>query len=420
MNILKKVLLFAVGLLALLAVVGLLLPAQSHVERSVVIDAPAETVFPLVNNLHEFNRWSPWAERDPDTQYRFEGPDNGVGAKLFWSSEQLGDGSQEIVESEPGKRVATALDFGDMGTALAAFTLEPSDDGVKVTWGLDVEHGKNPVDRYMGLMMNMWVGADYEAGLANLQALAESLPPVVTEEIDYQANGVSLKGFLAYNRAIAGKRPGVLVVHEWWGHNDYARRRARQLAALGYTAFALDMYGEGKTAGHPDEAMKMMMDVVNNADIAAARFNAALEVLKNQPMTDAEHIAAIGYCFGGAVVLSMARMGAADLDGVVSFHGGLGGLPPVQPDKMQAKVLVFRGGADPFVSPEQKAAFIQEMQAAGADFEFVEYPGVKHSFTNPEADRFAEMFKLPLKYDAEADANSWKRMQAFLYGIFKS
>lgn len=422
MKILKNVLLFAVGLLALLAVIGLLLPTQSHVERSAVITAPADTVFPLINNFHEFNRWSPWAERDSNTQYRFEGPASGVGAKVIWASDnpQVGAGSQEIVESDPNTRVASVLDFGEMGTAQAAFALEPAGEGVKVTWGFDVEHGKNLVDRYMGLLMNQWVGADYEAGLANLKALAESLPPVVTEEIDYQANGVSLKGFLAYNRAIAGERPGVLVVHEWWGHNDYARRRARELAALGYTAFALDMYGEGKTAGHPDEAMKMMMDVVNNADIAAARFNAALEVLKNQPMTDAEHIAAIGYCFGGAVVLSMARMGVADLDGVVSFHGGLGGLPPVQPDKMQAKVLVFHGGADPFVSPEQKETFKQEMQAAGTGFEFVEYPGVKHSFTNPEADRLGAEFNLPLKYDAEADANSWNRMQAFLYGIFKS
>lgn len=419
MNILKKVLLFAVGLLALLAVVGLLLPARSHVERSVVIDAPADTVFSLVNNFHEFNRWSPWAERDPDTQYRFEGPDSGVGAKLFWSSEQLNDGSQEIVASEPGRRVATALDFGDMGTANAAFTLEPAGDGVKVTWGFDVKHGMNPVDRYMGLMMNRWVGADYDAGLANLKALAESLPPVVTEEITYQANGKNLKGYLAYNRD-AGKRPGVLVVHEWWGHNDYARRRARQLAELGYTAFALDMYGEGRTASHPNDAQKLMMDVVNNADVAAARFNAALDVLKNQPMTDSEHIAAIGYCFGGAVVLSMARMGAANLDGVVSFHGGLGGLPPVQPDKMKAKVLVFHGDADPFVSREQEEVFKQEMQAAaGENFEFIEYPNVKHSFTNPDADKFGAEFNLPLKYDAHADADSWQKMQVFFDEIFK-
>lgn len=420
MKILKKVLLFAVGLLVLLAVIGLLLPAQSHVERSVVIDAPADTVFPLINNFHEFNRWSPWAKKDPDTQYRFEGPDSGTGAKMSWSSEnpQVGKGSQEIVESEPNERVATGLDFGDMGTAQAAFTLEPAGDGVKVTWGFDVEHGMNPVNRYMGLLMDRWVGADYEAGLADLKELAESLPPVVTEEISYTVDGTSFNGFLAYNRD-AGKRPGVLVVHEWWGHTDYARSRARQLAEVGYTAFALDMYGEGRTASHPSEAQRLMMDVVNNTDIAAARFNAALRVLANHPMTDAEDMAAIGYCFGGAVVLSMARSGV-NLDGVVSFHGALGGLAPVQPDKMKAKILVFNGAADSFISPEQKETFKQEMEAAGADFEFIDYPGVKHSFTNPDADKYANEFKLPLKYDAEADADSWSRMQGFFDEIFKS
>lgn len=421
MKMLKRILLFVAGLVVLLAVIGLLLPAQSHVERSVVIDASVETVFPLVNNFHEFNRWSPWAKRDPDTQYRYEGPDSGVGAKVIWASDnpQVGAGSQEIVESEPNSRVATALDFGDMGGAQAAFTLEPKGRGVRVTWMFDVEHGMNPVNRYFGLMMNMWVGADYEAGLANLKALAESLPAVMTEEIDYAVNGAPFKGFLAYTRQ-AGKRPGVLVVHEWWGHTDYARDRARQLAELGYTALALDMYGEGKTANHPDEAMKMMMHVVNNADIATARFNAALNVLKNHAMTDAENLAAIGYCFGGAVVLSMARTGAADLDGVVSFHGALGGLPAPQPDKLQAKVLVFNGAADPFITAEQKETFKQEMQTAGADFEFIDYPGAKHSFTNPEADKLGEAFNLPLQYDAAADADSWQRMQVFLNELFKS
>ncbi|HEX7027983.1 MAG TPA: SRPBCC family protein, partial [Gammaproteobacteria bacterium] len=266
MNILKKILLFAVGLLALLAVIGLLLPAQSRISRSVLIDAPAETVFPLVNNFREFNRWSPWAERDPETQYRFEGPESGVGAKLYWDSEQLRAGSQEIVESEPDKRVATVLNFGDeggeQGSAQAAFVLEPRGRGVNVTWTFEAEHGRNPLNRYMGVMMNAWVAADYEDGLANLKALAESMPIVVTEEIDYAVDGKPFKGFLAYSRN-AGKRPGVLVVHEWWGHNDYVRDRARQLAELGYTAFALDMYGEGKTAGHPQQAQEMMMEVVN-------------------------------------------------------------------------------------------------------------------------------------------------------------
>lgn len=239
-----------------------------------------------------------------------------------------------------------------------------------------------------------------------------------TEVVDYKVGDETFTGYLAWDDAIAGKRPGVLVVHEWWGHNAYARKRAEMLAGLGYTAFALDMYGSGKLAGHPDDAKQFMMAVTSSMPAAEARFGKAMELLKQQDSVDAEHIAAIGYCFGGGMVLHMARAGM-DLDGVASFHGSLGTQSPAQPGKVRASVLVLNGAADPFVPPEQVQAFEQEMQRAGVDFTLVNYPGVKHSFTNPEADSFGKRFDMPLAYDEKADHDSWERMQAFFKEIFR-
>jgi dienelactone hydrolase len=238
-----------------------------------------------------------------------------------------------------------------------------------------------------------------------------------TEEVVYTANGDTLKGYLAYDQSVEGKHPGVLVVHEWWGQNDYARKRARMLAKLGYTAFALDMYGNGKEAAHPEDAQKFASEVMQNLDAAEVRFNAALELLKNNPATDAERIAAIGYCFGGGVVLHMARTGA-DLDGVVSFHGSLASMHQPEPDSIKAKILVCNGSDDPMTTAEQIEAFKNEMDAAGADYTFISYEGATHSFTNPDADKFAKEFNLPLAYNAKADSASWQQMQTFFDEIF--
>ena len=151
---------------------------------------------------------------------------------------------------------------------------------------------------------------------------AAAKPMVEGKDVQYSADGVVLKGYLAYDKNVKGKRPGVLVVHEWWGLNDYARKRANMLAEMGYVALAVDMYGDGKQAMHPDDAGKFSSELMKNFDVAKARFMAALEFLKAQPAVDPDRIAAIGYCFGGGVVLNMARQGV-DLKGVASFHGGL-------------------------------------------------------------------------------------------------
>ena len=253
-------------------------------------------------------------------------------------------------------------------------------------------------------------------------ALTWALPAgaaVVAEEIEYNDAGLSMKGYLVYDDALTEKRPGVLVVHEWWGHNDYARKRARMLAKLGYVALAVDMYGDGKQAMHPDDAGKFADEVMQNAATARGRFEAALKVLQNHSATDSERIAAIGYCFGGGVVLHMARAGL-DLDGVVSFHGSLKTQTPAEAGAVKAPILVCHGVKDPLVPPEQVGEFMREMTAAGADLSFTAYPEATHSFTNPEADQFAEKFDLPIGYDASADQRSWAQMQAFFERIFKS
>jgi dienelactone hydrolase len=248
--------------------------------------------------------------------------------------------------------------------------------------------------------------------------IASAKPDVEGKEVSYSAQGVVMKGYLAYDKNIKGKRPGVLVVHEWWGHNEYARKRARMLAEMGYTALAVDMYGDGKQAMHPDDAGKFSSEVMKNFDVANARFLAAMEFLKKQPEVNQDQIAAIGYCFGGGVVLNMARQGA-DLKGVASFHGSLAAVRPAQPGAVKARVLVLHGGDDKFTTPEQIEAFKKEMNDAGVDFRFIVYPGAIHSFTNPAADEYAKRFNLPLGYNADADHKSWEELRKFLGTIFK-
>jgi dienelactone hydrolase len=244
-----------------------------------------------------------------------------------------------------------------------------------------------------------------------------ALAAVQTQEIPYtSADGTRLIGYHAWDDAIQGKRPGVIVVHEWWGLNDYAKRRARDLAALGYSALAVDMYGEGKHTQHPKDAGAFMQAVMADPATPRARFQAGLDLLKAQPQTDAQRIAAIGYCFGGRVVLDMARQGLP-LAAVVSFHGALVTDTPAKPGSVKAKVLVEHGAADSFITPEQIAAFKAEMDQAGANYRFVELPSAKHGFSNPDADAH-KGHGLDLGYQKEADQRSWADMQQLLKQVF--
>ncbi len=241
---------------------------------------------------------------------------------------------------------------------------------------------------------------------------------VVGEEVSYSADNITMKGYLAYDANQKGKRPGVLVVHEWWGHNEHARDRAKMLADLGYIALAVDMYGDGKTANHPDDAGKFASEVMKNMEGAKARFMKAMEILKGNPNTDPERIAAIGYCFGGGVVLAMARQGL-DLKGVVSFHGSLTTATPAKPHEVKARILVCNGAADKFVTGEQIKTFQKEMEDAGAAYTFKNYEGAMHGFTNPAADENGRKFNLPLAYHAQADSLSWNDMKAFFAEVFQ-
>ncbi|MFQ5729794.1 MAG: dienelactone hydrolase family protein [Waddliaceae bacterium] len=247
--------------------------------------------------------------------------------------------------------------------------------------------------------------------------LSSANAEIIGKEVTYSANGTTLNGYVAFDDSIEGKRPGVIVVHEWWGHNEYARKRADMLAELGYIALAVDMYGDGKTADHPDSAAAFMNEAFSNMALFQKKFEAGLELLKSQERAVPEHIAAIGYCFGGKTVLEMARAGV-DLDGVASFHGLLATNNPAQKGKVKASVIAFHGADDPFVKPEDVEAFKKEMAGAEVDFKFVQFEGVKHSFTNPVSTELGKKFGLPHEYNEEADNKSWEGLKAFLERVF--
>jgi dienelactone hydrolase len=241
---------------------------------------------------------------------------------------------------------------------------------------------------------------------------------VVGKHVTYTADTLTMKGYLAYNDSITGKHPGILVVHEWWGNNDYSKMRAEMLAKLGYVSLAVDMYGNGKQADNPTVAQTLAGEAMKDPAVLSARFNAALNYLKHDSHVDTSQIGAIGYCFGGSVVLSMAMTGA-DLKSVVAFHPGMSGLPKPEKENVKARVLVCNGGADKFNSAEVKKKFKKEMKAAGANFEFIDYPGALHAFTNPAATELGKKFKIPIAYNASADKKSWLEMQKWLKSSFK-
>jgi dienelactone hydrolase len=252
------------------------------------------------------------------------------------------------------------------------------------------------------------------SALAVLIGATAAFAELKTEVIEYKHGDTPLEGYLAYDDAFAGKRPGVLVVHEWWGHNAYARKRAEQLAALGYVAFALDMYGKDVLAKTPKEAGEKAGVFKKDRALMRARAMAGLDVLRRYPKVDADNLAAIGYCFGGTTVLELARAGA-DLKGVVSFHGTLETPNPEDAKNIRCKILVLTGADDPSVPKAQIAAFEDEMKKANVDYKMIAYPGAVHAFTNPAAGNDP---KRGVAYNKEADEKSWEEMKAFFAKIF--
>jgi dienelactone hydrolase len=236
-----------------------------------------------------------------------------------------------------------------------------------------------------------------------------------TEVVDYRHGDTVLEGYLAYDDSIQGKRPGVIVVHEWWGINNYVKMRTEQLAKLGYIAFAIDMYGKGARAKDAKEAGSLASTYRSDRALLRSRANAGFEVLKNHSLTDVNRIAAIGYCFGGTTVLEMAR-GGTQLAGVVSFHGGLGTPNPADAKNIKGKVLVLHGANDPAVPPDQVMAFQDEMRKAGVDWYFVSYGGAVHSFTNPDSGNDPSK---GAAYNEKAEKRSWEAMKDFFAETFR-
>jgi dienelactone hydrolase len=241
---------------------------------------------------------------------------------------------------------------------------------------------------------------------------------IIGKTVEYTVNGDTLKGYLAYDDSLKEKRPGIIVVHEWWGLTDYPKKRAEMLASLGYVALAIDMYGNGKIADNPADAQKLAGESTKNFNTLRDKFLAALEYLKKSEYVDPEQTAAIGYCYGGGVVLNMAR-GGVDLKGVVSFHGSLATKTPADIGKVKAKVLVCNGGADKNVPEKDIENFKQEMKSADVDFKFISYPGALHAFTNPAATDLGRKFNMPIAYNKSGDLNSWNEMQKFFKIIFR-
>ncbi|MCC7402651.1 MAG: dienelactone hydrolase family protein [Chitinophagaceae bacterium] len=246
----------------------------------------------------------------------------------------------------------------------------------------------------------------------------ETKDPLIKEEnVSIKQDGLTMHCFVAFDKNTGKKRPAILVVPEWWGLNDYAKMRARKLATLGYIAMAVDVYGNGKIADNPDSAGKFVSEFYQNPNAPKDCLDASIATLKNYPQTDTGKIAAIGYCFGGGVVLNSARLGV-NLKGVVSFHGDLIG---VAPDKslLKAKILVCQGTDDQFVTKKDVEEFKHQMDSIGADYTIKEYPGATHAFTNPDATALGKKFKMPIAYNAAADSASWNDMKDFFSKIFK-
>jgi dienelactone hydrolase len=245
------------------------------------------------------------------------------------------------------------------------------------------------------------------------------MPRIQSQEITYSSGGVEMNGYIAWDSDRSGERPGVIVVHEWWGNNEYSRRRADMLAGLGYTGFAVDMYGGGKQAANPDEAGQLMNGLLGDLAVLRERFGAALDTLKSHETVDAGKTAAIGYCMGGGIVLHMARYGA-DLDAVASFHGALplGIAAEGEGAEVTARLAVYHGEEDQFVDMDAVGAFMEEVDRTDADCLFVLIPGATHGFTNPQATINGEKYGLPLRHSERADRLSWDHMQLVLESVF--
>ena len=250
--------------------------------------------------------------------------------------------------------------------------------------------------------------------LALLITATPAAAELKTQAVRYNDGEVQLHGYFAWDDAIKGKRPAILVVHEWWGLNDYVRKRADMLAKLGYLAFAVDMYGKGKNTEHANQASEWMKQITGNIDAWQQRALLGLDIMRTHDLVDRTRIAAIGSSFGGATVMQMAYAGAA-LAGVVSFSGPLPVPTTEQAANIRARVLIAHGGADTSVPAERIVSFQNALNAAAVDWQMITYGGARHSFTNPDADLYGID---NVRYNKVADERSWEDTQRFFKEIF--
>src|SRR5690242_16659202 len=254
-----------------------------------------------------------------------------------------------------------------------------------------------PTPQEVSMRMMMVVALCAIAMIANANAAIKEEP------VTYKDGETTMKGFVVYDDAIKAKRPGIEMVHEWWGITKHIHSEARKFAQQGYTAFIADMYGDAKTADNPKDAGALSGSVMKDPKAMESRFNAAREQLAKQASVNPQRIGAVGYCFGGAVVLNMGRAGA-DLAAVAGFHATLGlNTPAPAAGTVKAKILILNGTDDPFVKREQYDVLKKDFDAAKADYRIIEYPGAVHAFTNPEATELGKKFNLPLRYDAKVN-----------------
>jgi dienelactone hydrolase len=255
-----------------------------------------------------------------------------------------------------------------------------------------------------------------EENIDNLNSVKSTSGELTTEEVSYDIDGKTHKSFVAYEGTAEDMKPVVMVLPEWWGVTEYTKNRAKQLAELGYFAMVVDYYGEGKTVDNPDEAAKLSGEFYKVPINARLKFDKAKAQLLKFDNADYNKIAVIGYCFGGAQALNMARL-QDELKGVVSFHGNL--MTGIKPKNNDVKILVLNGADDTFVPAEEITAFKKQMDSAKIDYKFIEYPNALHSFTNPEATAIGEKYKMEVAYNKEADEKSWNDMKTFLTEVFK-